>query len=330
MVNDKIPGPRYWGICQPILLGLVLCVSQAVLETQSQALDFPATASVYIGGTEIRFGPATDLEVGVEDGNLILEAADAATWQHPSGASYVAAASALASGGALDVTGQISSPALVSVSAEINLIGNPDDSFLGSLFMSSGASITFGVQVREVFAPPIPVTSVPVIISASGEASIIASGNASGNASFSLATGLNGQNTILGDSVSTAFGSKTTTNFDAELTLDLSIGSPTIFTKRASVHGNAGGFGDGAFSGTSAFDPIFTFDQQAFDLLMGTESFKLADYFVIDVSEGIVNGLPSPDVVPSPSDAPVPEPMTGMLAILSISGLAWSLNRRRG
>ena len=75
--------------------------------------------------------------------------------------------------------------------------------------------------------------------------------------------------------------------------------------------------GHGEVHCTAIADPVFSFDQAAFDAQMGDKTFKLADFFAIEVSPGL-------DPV-----AGVPEPAAWALMIVGVFGVGAAMRGTR-
>jgi len=114
-----------------------------------------------------------------------------------------------------------------------------------------------------------------------------------------------------------------TDSFDESKSLDLLLtGLYTVYTEAScwSWVAPIDGQSNGATGTCSAWvDPMFSFDQAAFDAQMGADTFALADYYRLVFSENVPTAPPNP----------MPLPSSMALAGAGLLGLALSRRRRR-
>ena len=114
-----------------------------------------------------------------------------------------------------------------------------------------------------------------------------------------------------------------TDGFDESRSLDLLLAGLYTVTTSSSCYSwvaPIGGQSDGAVAKCSAWvDPIFSFDQAAFDVQMGSDTFALADYYRLVFSENVPTAPPNP----------IPLPSSMALAGAGLLGLVLSRRRRR-
>jgi len=195
---------------------------------------------------------------------------------------------------------------------------------------SSGGSSTFyyGVGVTKglpSYAPSLDILQIPITFTASGEITITSTNSslALGNADVSVYTDAPGF-TAGGASASiiNSVGSK---SFTKTATLMVPIGtvysvslygSGSVSASSVFEYDNFGEIFSSRAEYVFAVDPTFMFDQAAFDLLYGVNSFDLNEYFAFNFS-------PNLDV-----QQPVPEPSTILLLGSGLAGLV-GYGRRR-
>ncbi len=112
-----------------------------------------------------------------------------------------------------------------------------------------------------------------------------------------------------------------TDGFDKTKSLDLLLAGIYNVTTSSSCYSwvaPIGGQSNGATATCSAWvDPMFSFDQAAFDLQMGSDSFALADYYRLTFSENI------------PASPPNPMPLPSSIALSAAGLLGLMLSRQR-
>lgn len=180
---------------------------------------------------------------------------------------------------------------------------------------SMGGIVSFYYAVDQIRAPGTVSSKIPVYFHAQGEGSSTVDGSAS--ATFSafvqgVGDGFPYSLFQLGGSgsASDSFNQRTTLWF-APGTYGGSIGAGCGLIGEGSVDGE-GHAVTGSASCNVAIDPTLGFDQAAFDLAMGANTFRLDDYYRLSLSPNL----------------PVPEPQTVALMLAGLGVLRF-VNRRR-
>jgi hypothetical protein len=181
-----------------------------------------------------------------------------------------------------------------SATADAGVTGIPG----GGVDSLATTQVRYQLEVIEIAAPPVGgVTEVPVLLSAAGAvtADIISSpAFSTGEASVSLVGP--GVNVIEG--ASHGLPSFPESSFDVDIAVpNIEIGGAYTVTVRAQCRANAsspfsvpGVVNAHCQSGTGLGS--VTFDQAAFDALMGGSTFPLADHYAFDVSANLIPPVP--------------------------------------
>ena len=169
--------------------------------------------------------------------------------------------------------------------------GSPDFPVVES---SAGAGLNYSVAIRQRRTPPITFQP-PVFLTASaiGEATVQGYGSAQAGVLFQWFETVNGLPSFTG--VSAGITEAGSDSFNRSFRFRLETGGFIVVSMTASART----FGpQGALSYQSSAigvaDPVFEFDQEAFEDYLessGEEPFELADYYAIEYSDGIVPGL---------------------------------------
>ena len=176
------------------------------------------------------------------------------------------------------------------------------------LMWSAGAGgyIRYQVGLAGLGAAPQDVQMVPIKFRASGEAHV----NGGDMGSFDIAAWVGDQ----GWRRQWEGAGSNSGSFSGTTSVMLSTGANQAMEVLVSAWCHVSTWSGGAGSGNcvAAADPIFSFDQPAFDTLMGANSFALDQYYRIDLSPGVTA---------------VPEPATAWMALAGGLALVW--RRRR-
>lgn len=188
-----------------------------------------------------------------------------------------------------------------SVSADINATGTRFDS------SSSGiTSTTFFMGIVSLDIAPVTTSTIPVSFTASGGVTIDGGiySDFSGGSAFTIFNNPSDPSfTFPTDDFSAVVSGVGAAAFDETLSLDLALPPPGEYFNILMQAGcvarvSAGGAPDdptktGSTSCSAFVDPAFAFDQAAFDLQMGADTFLLEDYYRIDLSDNLVIPVPA-------------------------------------
>lgn len=182
---------------------------------------------------------------------------------------------------------------------------------------NAGATMTYYMTIDTLGQAPVEVSSLPVLFSAQGSATVSGGTytnqtSSRGTASVSLSDWTAGGPLVSHSLSLLGIGSA---SFDHTDALDLLIPPLGLYytvqmsancQARTNLPNTGGDIVSGSTFCSANVDPLFEFDQTAFDELMGPNTFALADYFAISLSENLV-GLP----------------MNGVPVVSSIALLMW-------
>ncbi len=172
--------------------------------------------------------------------------------------------------------------ATVATSATINLVSNPAgvERAVGS---GAIAAMDFHARVDQIATPPIPTPNVPVAVRMYGEARLQGRSSVTmkliaGGEVFEFTRSNGDEPGTVGDAVTHTIQSEQ--KFFVLWSIDIAIDKST----QCSVHAVRITPGSTTASCEAAWDPLLTLDQEAFDLLMGANSYPLDQYFRIAYS----------------------------------------------
>lgn len=201
---------------------------------------------------------------------------------------------------------------------------------------NSSAGVSFYFRIESIGGAPVPgLSSIPILMSAAGVGRAILDGYGIVDARGLVQA--SGGNLVYGAARfelqafvvdPTAFDEPNyykdlTDSFDESKSLDLLLTGLYTVTTSASCYSwvaPIGGQSNGAAAACSAWvDPMFSFDQAAFDARMGSNTFALADHYRLVFSENVPTAPPNP----------MPLPSSMALAGAGLLGLVLSRRRKR-
>ena len=220
-------------------------------------------------------------------------------------------ASALTSGGLLPQA---------DVQANARGVPTIPNGFRGAGIASATAEISYSVRINATAPPPVAVFQVPVLITIEGEGTADPGSIATAEVSISF---FRRQFSTPRNTIPTSGG---TFDVNIQTTLNFGVGNDFGVRKQASCTARTDTFPQtGAAAGvTSAchavIDPMFDFDQAAFDAMLGARSFLLDDFFEFEFSPNLA--LASPIGVPEP-------PTIALFCTIAIALASIRLRRRK-
>ncbi|EHR73681.1 PEP-CTERM putative exosortase interaction domain-containing protein [Burkholderiales bacterium JOSHI_001] len=194
----------------------------------------------------------------------------------------------------------------VDANASVTSQGDP----LHMWTAGAGGSVQYVVSLAGTGqAPPTTVARVPVRFSAAGMASV----SDSDHGHFQITAQVADVNFPFGSFVRNwEGGGSHSDSFSGSTTLQVSTQPGNGFSVLVSATCDVSVWSDRTAECTAAADPLFSFDQAAFDAAMGANSFALDRYYQLQASPGVTL---------------VPEPASAWLALAG--GLLLALRRRR-
>ncbi len=196
-----------------------------------------------------------------------------------------------------------------------------------------GSSTKFFVGLVSLVTPPVTIATIPVSFTASGGVTIdggIYSGTSLGSAFTQFRNPHDPSFTFPTDDFSILVSGVGAAAFDETFTLDLALPPPgeyfnVLMGAFCAARAIAPGGPDdpikaGSTSCSAFLDPVFAFDQAAFDIQMGMDTFMLADYYRIDLSENLI--------APPQNGGSVPEPATLALMGFGVAGLGFTRRKK--
>lgn len=218
----------------------------------------------------------------------------------------------------------------LSSSANVSATGSRFD-----FYANGGGSLLYFMDIVATAPAPVVTDTIPITFSASGSVSINGdaySGSSSGTAYASVGSPFPSSPLAFPtDAFSVSLSGLGSASFDNSVTLDLQLPHTNEYyhvnvgagcQARATKPGAPDAPVESSSTACNAFvDPSFSFNQSAFDSLMGANTFNLADYYKIELSDNLAPP-------PPPPLSNVPEPPGIVLMSLGL-GLLY-LRRRLG
>ena len=265
-----------------VLLPSLLLLSAPVAVAQQQLSPATSDLSLNAFGQELEL-----LAVGGVNGSV--DNTGSRPWGYDGTFSYTAVASGMTTTGMPPTA--VAEAASSARFTMPTVPGSPDFPVVES---SAGAGLDYSVAIRQRRTPPITFQP-PVFLTASaiGEATVEGYGSAQAGVSFRWFETANSFPSSTG--VVAGVSEAGSDSFNRSFRFRLQTGGFIVVSMSAGVRT----FGpQGVLSYQSSAigvaDPVFEFDQEAFEEYLefsGEEPFELADYYAIEYSDGIVPGL---------------------------------------
>ena len=304
MNNSTRKAVPFTAVSRPLILGTLLAFAPSALHAAPMMAESSFLLVVTTQGrVSIRGDGTTQFSVPAE-----VTLADGSNWK----------------GVATAETGLIGDRTFVSATARNFSMGITDEH--GRVNGTGGeasvlAVLDYEVLMVRIAPPPVPLAFVPTTVNVRRSVVVDAVGDPANNAAVATVGGSIGGTGIDFLSVNTVGGPRDDT-VNEDLDVFFSPGQPIKVRLFANASSHSGINTDGpTFTRASAsafIDPVFSFDQEAFDELaraQGFTPFDLAAFFAFEQSPFSTPGLPG---VPPPG-SPVAEP--GSLALVFAGGL---------